>query len=118
MQRNFKLDKTFMNKVEKPSNCIFRSGRLSLPYFEYVDTLFWSLLRQNTKNQQIKSAKYTVLMLCVHQNERKKAFDRSLLYQQLCAAMMFGCSPVIAHSLVRRFEQTGISINAQDQSDG
>ena len=29
--------------------------------------------------------------------------------------MMFGCSRVIADSLVRRFEQTGISIDAQDR---
>ena len=28
---------------------------------------------------------------------------------------MFGCSHVIAHSLMRRFEQTGIFINVQDQ---
>ena len=30
---------------------------------------------------------------------------------------MFGCSRIIAHSLVRPFEQTGISINAQDRWD-
>ena len=30
---------------------------------------------------------------------------------------MFGCSRVIAHSLVRQFEQTGISIDAQDRRD-
>ena len=30
---------------------------------------------------------------------------------------MFGCSGVIAHSLVRRFEQKGISIDAQDRRD-
>ena len=29
------------------------------------------------------------------------------------AAKMFGCSDVIVHSLVRQFEQTGISIDAQ-----
>ena len=33
----------------------------------------------------------------------------------LSAANIFGCSRVIAHSLVRRFEQTGISIDAQDR---
>ena len=31
------------------------------------------------------------------------------------AANMFGCSRIIAHSLVRRFEQTEISIDAQDR---
>ena len=30
---------------------------------------------------------------------------------------MFCCSGVIAYSLMRRFEQTGISIDAQDQLD-
>ena len=29
-------------------------------------------------------------------------------------AKMFACSPVIAHSLVRRCEQTGISFDAHD----
>ena len=32
-------------------------------------------------------------------------------------AKMFGCSRIIAHSLVRLLEQIGISINAQDKSD-
>ena len=31
------------------------------------------------------------------------------------AAKMFGCSRVIAHNLVKQFEQTGISIDAQDR---
>ena len=33
------------------------------------------------------------------------------------AAKIFGRSGVIAHSLVRRFEQTGISIDAQNRRD-
>ena len=33
------------------------------------------------------------------------------------AANMFGCFHIIAHCLVRRFEQTGISIDAQDRRD-
>ena len=41
-----------------------------------------SLSSQSIENQQITFAKYTVLMLCVHQNERKKAFGRSPLYQE------------------------------------
>ena len=30
---------------------------------------------------------------------------------------MFGCSRVVAYSLARQFEQTGISIDAQDRHD-
>ena len=52
-------------------------------------------------------------MLLVRQKLRKKAFGRSTRYQ----VKMFGCSRVIAHSLVRRFEQTGISFDAQDRRD-
>ena len=74
-----------MNNVEKTSNCIFKPGRLSLQYFEYEKSLFGSLSSQNIENQQITSAKYTVLMLCLRQHERKKAFDRSPPYQKLCA---------------------------------
>ena len=33
------------------------------------------------------------------------------------AAKMFGCSRAVAHSLVRRVEHTGISIDAQDRRD-
>ena len=77
MQKRFKLNQAFMKNVEKTSNCIFKSGRLSLRYFEYLITLFGSLSSQNIENQQITSAKYTVLMLRVRQNERKKAFGRS-----------------------------------------
>ena len=65
-------------------------------------------MSQNIENQQITPVKYTVLMLTERQNERKKAFDRS---------PQFGCSRVFVHSLVRRFEQTTISIDAQDRSD-
>ena len=67
-----------MNNVEKKtSNCILKSGRLSLRYFEYVNTLLGSISSQNIEYQQITSAKYTALMLRVRQNERKKAFGRS-----------------------------------------
>ena len=40
---------------------MFKSGRLALPYFEYVKTLFGSILSQNIENQQITSPKYTVI---------------------------------------------------------
>ena len=71
-----------MNNVEKMPNCILKSGRVSLRYFEYVNTLFKSLSSQNFENQQITSPKYTVLMLCVGQNECKKAFGRSSPLQE------------------------------------
>ena len=106
-----------MDNVEKTSNCSFKSGKLSLLYFEYVKTLVESLSSLIIKNQQIAPAKYTVLMLRLCQNGRKKAFGRSAIPRVIPAAKMFGCSRVIAHSLVRRFEQTGISIEAQDRRD-
>ena len=113
MQKSFKLDLACMNNFEKMSNCIFKSGRLSLRYFEYVNALFVSLSSQNIENQQITSAKYTVVMLCVRQNQRKKAFGRPPPYQELKAWH----SRLIAHSHVRWFEQTGISMDAQDRRD-
>ena len=76
MQESFKLDLALINNVEKTSNCILKSGRLSLRYFEYVNTLLGSLSSQNIEYQQITSAKYIALILRVRQNERKKAFDR------------------------------------------
>ena len=77
MQKSFKLDQAFTNNVELNVKLhFFKSGRLSLLYFEYVNTIFGSLSSQNIDYQQIKSAKYTVLMLRVRQNERKKAFSR------------------------------------------
>ena len=60
---------------------IFKSGRLSLQYFEYASTVFGSIFSQNIENQQIMSKKDTVLLLRVCHNERKKAFGRSPLYQ-------------------------------------
>ena len=48
-----------MNTIEKTSNCIYKSGRLTSRYFEYVNTLFGSLSSQNIENQQITSTKYT-----------------------------------------------------------
>ena len=82
MKKILKIDQTFMNKVENLANCIFKSGRLSLRYFEYVNTLFRSLSSQSIENQQITSAKYTVLMIRVRQNWRNKAFSRSLSYKE------------------------------------
>ena len=83
-QKSFKLDQAFMKSFEKNVKQHFKSGRLPfhVRYFEYINTLFGSLLSQNIENQQITSAKYTVLMLCVRQNERKKAFDGSPPYHE------------------------------------
>ena len=69
-----------MDNVDNTSNCMFKSGRLSLRSFEYVNTLFESPSSQNIENQQI--AKYTVLILCVCRNGRKEAFGRSPPYQE------------------------------------
>ena len=50
MQKEFKLHQAFMNNGEKMSNCIFKSGRLSLQYYECVNKLFRSLSSQATNN--------------------------------------------------------------------
>ena len=60
-----------MKNVEKKSNHSFKFGSLSLRCFEYVNILCESRSSQNIENQQITSAKYTVLRLCVRQNGRK-----------------------------------------------
>ena len=61
---------------------MLKSGRFSAAYFEHVKTLFGSILSHYIENQQITSAKYTVLMLRVRQIERKKVFGRSPPYQE------------------------------------
>ena len=81
MQKRLKLDRAFMNNVKKRKTAFCMSGRLSLRYFEYVNTLFRSLSSQNIENQQITSVKYTVLMLRVRQNKVKNACGRSPPYQ-------------------------------------
>ena len=113
IQKSFKLDQVFMNNVEKSPKCIFKSGRLSLQYFEYVNTLFGSLSSQNIENQQITSVKYTVLMLCVHQNGG--FWQVASVPRVIRVAKMFGCSHVSVHSLVNWLQQAGISTNAQDR---
>ena len=66
MQKSFKLDKAFINNVEK-----LQTAFISLEDYHYdydilnMLTLLGSLLSQNIKYQQILSAKYTVLMLRV-----------------------------------------------------
>ena len=53
-----------MNSVEKTTTlkCIFASGALTCPYFNYLKTLFGSLMIQDSENQPITSPKYTVMM--------------------------------------------------------
>ena len=53
-----------------------------------------------------------MLMLLVLQNWHKKAFA-VVVSRVIRTAKIFGCSNVIVHSLVRRFEHTGTSIDAQ-----
>ena len=38
-----------MNSVDKTLNCILASGTLTCPYFEYVNTLFGSLMGQDSE---------------------------------------------------------------------
>ena len=110
LHKSFKPHQTFMNNVVKTSNCIFKSGRSSLRYFECKRTIRESLKSEqrasSIENQQITSATYTVLIIRVRQN-----------WRVIHAAKMFGCSGASAHSLVRWFEQTGISIDVQDRLD-
>ena len=43
------------------SYCISSSGRISCQCFQYVNTLFRSLMSQDIENQQITSLKYTAI---------------------------------------------------------
>ena len=55
----------------------------------------------------------TVLMLRLRQNERYRAFGMVAAgISVMHAEKLFCCSSVIVHSLVRRFEQTGNSVDA------
>ena len=57
-------------------------------------------------------------MLRLHQNERYRAFGMVAAGTSVIhAAKLIDCSSVIVHSLVRRFEQTGISIDALSRGD-
>ena len=53
-------------------------------------TLCGSILSQNIENQQITSAKYTVLMLRVRQNERKRlaAVPRVIRAAKMCKVLL------------------------------
>ena len=50
-----------MNSVDKAWNSILPSCMISCQYFQYVNTLFSSLLGQDKENNQITSLKYTVI---------------------------------------------------------
>ena len=64
-------------------------GRITRQYFQYVNTLFKSLMSQKIENQQKTSLKYTVMTPSLHQNERNRAFgmlvaEMSLNALQVC----------------------------------
>ena len=82
MSESFILDHVFMNNVEKNVKLHFKSGNNHYNILNMFNTLFGSLSNQNIEYQQITSAKYTVQMLRVHQNEGKKAFGRSPPYRE------------------------------------
>ena len=50
------------NSTDKSCNCILLSGRLTCGYFEYVNTLFSTLLSVDTKNQQTMLLNDIVIM--------------------------------------------------------
>ena len=57
-------------------------------------------------------------MLRVLQNWRKNAFWQVVVVPRVIrTANIFGCSNIMAYSLVRRFEHTGTSSDAQDRCD-
>ena len=59
-----------------------------------------------------------MLKLRVRQDWREKAFWQvAFVPTVIRAAKIFGCSCVIAHSLMRRFKQTGVSVDAQDRPE-
>ena len=79
MKKRFKPESSkFINNVEKLQNAFLSLEDYHYDILDNVNALFGS---KNIENQQIKPAKYTVLMLRVRQNERKKAFGRSPTYQ-------------------------------------
>ena len=49
-------------------------GRIARQYFQYVNTLFKSIMGQKIENQQKTSLKYTVMTPRLHKNERNRAF--------------------------------------------
>ena len=51
-----------MNSVDRTFNCILPSVTLTYPYLEYVNTLFGSLMSQDSKKQPITAPKLTVMM--------------------------------------------------------
>ena len=64
-----------INIVDK----ILPSGRISWQYFQYVHTIFRSLLSQYIENEPITSLKYNFGLL---QNERNRAFGILVLSRE------------------------------------
>ena len=68
------LKVTRRKSTDKTKNCILSFARITHQYFQYVNTLFKSLMSQKIENQQKTSLKYTVMTPRLHQNERNRAF--------------------------------------------
>ena len=64
LEVSLSIDLAFMNIIEKTSNCIFNSPRLSLRYFEYVNALFGSLQSRNIENQHNVREVYCTNAMC------------------------------------------------------
>ena len=77
-----------------------------------------SLLSQDIENQPITSPKYTVIMLRLRQNEHNMAFGMLVARNSVIrVAKLFGSFRIIGPSLVKRYKQTGISIDASRSGD-
>ena len=78
-------------------------GRITCQYFQYVNTLFESLLCQGIENQQKTSLKYTVITPRLRQNERNRAFG--CLVAEISVNELQVC--FVIHNLVRRYNWAG-----------
>ena len=71
--KSFKLDQAFTNNNENRPTAFCKYEILSLRYFEYVNTT----ICESFDSDKIKtSTKYTVLMLCVSQNNQGATVPR------------------------------------------
>ena len=100
----------------KKRKTAFKSGRVSLRYFEYVNHFFGSISSQEHRKStnNVPDVVYSVLMLRVRQ---MGFWQVTAVPRVIRAQSMFDCSRVSAHRLERRFGQTGISIDARDRRD-
>ena len=80
MQKSFKLDQALMNNVEKKRQTFF--VKFGIHVLSLCKDAIWESFESEHRKLTNTSAKYTVLMLRVHQNGRKNAFGRSPLYHE------------------------------------